>query len=108
MELKQLEDRFAFEHVQGMANQAADMPGDVGLVVGLTNVSSEILGRVADIPLLVPGLGAQGGNLEDLQVAGRKAPLLINSSRSILYGNAELSFADKAKGAMDKIAATLG
>ena len=108
MELKQLDGKFAFEHVQDMADRGKDLPGDVGLVVGLTNVSSEILGKVADLPLLVPGLGAQGGNLDDLQVAGRQAPLLINSSRSILYGEPEKSFADKAQAAMEKIAAVMG
>lgn len=107
MELKQLEGRFAFEHVQDMAGKAQDLPGDVGLVVGLTNVSPDILNKVADLPLLVPGLGAQGGNLDDLQVADRKAPLLINSSRSILYGQPEKSFADKAQAAMEKIAAVM-
>lgn len=107
MELRDLEGRLAFEHVQDMARKSSSYPGDAGLVVGLTNVTSEILAKVSDVPLLVPGLGAQGGNLEDLQVAGRQAPLLINASRSILYGEPDKGFAAKAEAARDKIVAAI-
>ncbi len=86
VELRKVGDRYVFEFMQDYAERARDLPGDVGLVVGLTNVSDEVLSRVADLPLLVPGLGAQGGDLSRLRVSDRKAPLLINASRSILYG----------------------
>ncbi len=67
-----------------------------GLVVGLTNASGDILARIPDVPLLVPGLGAQGGDVAALRGTGRKAPLLINVSRGILYAEPEKSFAQKA------------
>ena len=67
-----------------------------GLVVGLTNASGDILARIPDVPLLVPGLGAQGGDVAALRGTGRKAPLLINVSRGILYAEPEKSFAKKA------------
>ncbi len=77
-----------------------DMLRDVpqgGLVVGLTNASGDILSRIPDVPLLVPGLGAQGGDIAALRGTGRKAPLLINVSRGILYAEPEKSFAQKAQ-----------
>ena len=68
-----------------------------GLVVGLTNASSDILARIPDVPLLIPGLGAQGGDVAALKASKRIAPLLINVSRGILYAEPEKSFAEKAK-----------
>jgi len=41
--------------------------------------------RIPDVPLLIPGLGAQGGDLDALKGGKRKAPLLVNVSRGILY-----------------------
>jgi len=42
-----------------------------------------------DAPLLVPGLGAQGGDLDALAAANRSAPDVINVSRGILYAGDE-------------------
>ena len=67
-----------------------------GLVVGLTNAAN-VLSRIPDVPLLIPGLGAQGGDVEALKASPRKAPLLINVSRGILYAEPEKSFAEKAQ-----------
>lgn len=76
---------------------------DVGYVVGLTN-SQSVLPKMPDAPLLVPGLGAQGGDLGALAAAGRSAPDVINVSRGILYAQDDLSFRDRAKFWMEKIA----
>ena len=48
--------------------------------------------------LLVPGVGAQGGSLEEVCKYGLNADvgLLVNSSRSILYASNGLDFAEKA------------
>jgi len=75
--------RLIFEDVVEMI---ADHP-NAGLVLGLTSVSDEILERIPDVPLLVPGLGAQGGDLSRLfqEEAPRAAPMLINVSRGILF-----------------------
>ncbi len=64
----------------------------VGMVVGLTNADSSILERIPDTPLLIPGLGAQGGDLSCLSGSGHVAPPLINVSRGIMYQNPELGF----------------
>jgi orotidine-5'-phosphate decarboxylase len=108
IELRQAEGRYFFEHVQDMAGKAAALPGSVGLVVGLTNIRDELLNRVADLPLLVPGFGAQGGDPSRLKIARRTAPILINASRSILYANPEKSFAVKAREAVAQINAAMG
>lgn len=106
LELRKVGDRYAFELIQDFADRANGLPGQVGLVVGLTNVSDEVLSRVKDLPLLIPGLGAQGGDLSRLDIASRAAPSLVNSSRSILYG-AEGDPASRAEAARDRIRAAM-
>jgi orotidine-5'-phosphate decarboxylase len=68
-----------------------------GLVVGLTNASGDILSRIPDVPLLIPGLGAQGGDVDALRASKRQAPNVVNVSRGILYAEPEKSFAEKAE-----------
>jgi len=104
IEMQKTEDgRYLFEHVQAFAGRAGGMPCDVGLVVGLTNASAEVLERIEDLPLLVPGLGAQGGDLTSLAGQNRKAPSVINVSRGVLYANPGQGFAEKAKGFAEMI-----
>ena len=71
-----------------MAQRARDegRATDVGLVVGLTNADGDVLKNLPDVPLLIPGLGAQGGDLGALQGGTRKAPVVVNVSRGVLYG----------------------
>jgi len=76
---------------------------DVGYVVGLTN-SESVLPKMPNTPLLVPGLGAQGGDLGALAAAKRSAPDVINVSRGILYAQDDMSFRERAKFWMEKIA----
>ncbi len=76
---------------------------DVGLVVGLTNADERLFQELPDAPLLIPGLGAQGGELSVLSGSSHTTPTLINVSRGILYKNPEMSFADKAKMYADQI-----
>ncbi|MAX68148.1 MAG: orotidine-5'-phosphate decarboxylase [Flavobacteriales bacterium] len=70
-------------------------------VVGATR--SDQLSEVRDIIsnhfLLVPGVGAQGGSLEEVAKYGMNAEcgLLVNSSRSIIYASTEIDFAEKAR-----------
>ena len=75
--------------------------GNCLLVVGATwpRELVEVRSIVGDLPFLVPGIGAQGGDLEAVLAAGKTADgngLVISSSRAILYaGNGE-DFADAA------------
>lgn len=89
--------RYLFEKIADMAERAAGREADVGLVAGLTNLSPEVLARVPDVPLLVPGLGAQGGEVAALQGGSRTAPTVVNVSRAILFSEPERSFAEKAR-----------
>ena len=70
-------------------------------VVGATKAEyfSEIRKIVPDSFLLVPGIGAQGGNLQEVCHYGmnKNIGLLINSSRGIIYASNELDFAEKAR-----------
>jgi len=66
--------------------------GNCGLVVGATRPGDLGLVRetAPDLPLLIPGIGAQGGDLEAcLAELTRRSPagILINSSRGILYAD---------------------
>ncbi|WBX77387.1 orotidine-5'-phosphate decarboxylase [Tenacibaculum ovolyticum] len=69
-------------------------------VVGATKAEyfSEIRKIVPDSFLLVPGVGAQGGNLQDVCKYGMNSNvgLLINSSRGIIYASNKEDFANKA------------
>ena len=94
-----------FEQTIALIERAAALPAEIGLVAGLTNLAPEVLQRIPDVPLLIPGLGAQGGDLSQLQQNKRQAPNLINVSRGILYKNPEQSFAEKAQAFQADIAA---
>lgn len=96
---KLADGRYVFELVQELGKRACDegRATDVGYVVGLTNASEEVLDRISDSPLLIPGLGAQGGDLASLDGRNRTAPDVVNVSRGITYKDMDKSFAEKAK-----------
>ena len=73
----------------------------------LTTANGQILAELPDAPLLIPGLGAQGGDLSALTGGTRTAPPTINVSRGILYKEPELSFAQKAEKYAAQIRAAL-
>ena len=70
-------------------------------VVGATRAEelSEIRKIIPNHFLLVPGVGAQGGNVQDVAKYGMNADcgLLVNSSRGIIYAGNDTDFAEKAK-----------
>ena len=64
--------------------------GQCAIVVGATfpHEIAEVRSIIGDMPLLIPGIGAQGGNVEATVSAGKTADgtgMMINSSRAILY-----------------------
>lgn len=89
--------RSVFELVTALGERAKSegKTTDVGYVVGLTNAAG-VLSKIPDAPLLVPGLGAQGGDLAALAAAGRGAPDVINVSRGILYAGDDSSYEQRA------------
>ena len=74
---------------------------DVLLVAGATYPEEILAIRKAapGVPLLIPGVGAQGGSLEKVMKAGLEGDrgLLINASRSILYASTDEDFASSAR-----------
>ncbi|HEX2897004.1 MAG TPA: orotidine-5'-phosphate decarboxylase, partial [candidate division Zixibacteria bacterium] len=79
-----------------------DKDHNCGLVVGATQPDElqEIRSVAADMPILIPGVGAQGGDLETAAFNGTSnftKPALINVSRSVLYASQDLDFAQKAR-----------
>ena len=88
----------------GERARTEDRKTDVGYVVGLTHAAG-VLAKMPDAPLLVPGLGAQGGDLAELAAAARTAPDVINVSRGILYAGDDRSYAQRAQDWAEKIAA---
>jgi orotidine-5'-phosphate decarboxylase len=90
-----------YEHVAHLANNAWNRSGQLGLVVGATFPSE--LARVRELapelPLLIPGVGAQGGDVEQTVKAGRRKDgygMMINSSRAILYADSGANFGQAA------------
>ncbi len=103
---KLADGRSVFELVTALGERAKteNRATDVGYVVGLTN-SAAVLEKIPDAPLLIPGLGAQGGDLAALAAANRTSPDLINVSRGILYAADERGFGARARDWAEKIAA---
>ncbi len=101
--------RSVFELVTALGERAKaeDRATDVGYVVGLTNAEN-VLGKIPDAPLLVPGLGAQGGDLASLATARRSAPDVINVSRGILYAADDRGFGARAREWAEKISVAYG
>ena len=79
-----------YQHVARLVADKWNTNGQCGLVVGATFPSelAKVREIVGDMPLLVPGIGAQGGDVQATVQAGRTAAgtgMMINSSRAILY-----------------------
>jgi len=76
-------------------------------VVGATRAEelSDIRAIIPNHFLLVPGVGAQGGNLKDVAKYGMNSDcgLLVNSSRGIIYAGSGTDFAEKAKVGAQKL-----
>ncbi len=85
--------------------------GSLGFVVGASDI--EALRRIRtlapDSPLLIPGVGAQGGNSSDVLEAIREGsgPVLVNSGRAILYASAGRDFDRAARQAAETLRASL-
>ena len=99
--------RLLYEHVAERAMEW-NTRGNIGLVIGAT--APEELKRVREIapeaPLLIPGIGTQGGDLEasiryGVNSAGLRA--IVNSSRGIIFASSGPGFADAARVATDKL-----
>ena len=109
-----------YERIARLAASAWNSGGELGLVVGATYPAE--IARVREIapelPLLVPGLGAQGGDAAATVRAGWRGsatqttgPIIVSSSRAVLYAGAGADYAEAARhaaaAARDELAAAL-
>lgn len=96
-----------YERVARLAAEQWNTTGQIGLVVGATFPAeiARVRAIVGEMPLLVPGIGAQGGDIAATVKAGRTASstgLMINSSRAILYAGQGEDFASAARRMADE------
>jgi orotidine-5'-phosphate decarboxylase len=78
-----------YEHIARLAAGEWNRGGQLGLVVGATfpQELARVRALAPTLPLLVPGVGAQGGDAEATVRAawGPQAPVVVSSSRAVLY-----------------------
>jgi orotidine-5'-phosphate decarboxylase len=93
-----------YEHIAALASGAWNRDlGQLGLVVGATypDEIARVRRLAPTLPLLIPGVGAQGGDAAAAVRAGWRptAPIVVNSSRAVLYASDRLDgFAAAARG----------
>lgn len=103
LQFLQIDGTPLYQHVARLVAQKWNANGQCALVVGATfpKELEQVRAIVGDMPLLVPGIGAQGGDVQATVKAGRTANgagMMINSSRAILYAGSDENFAQAARG----------
>lgn len=95
-----------YEHIARLAQGPWNLNGQLGLVVGATYPAEieRVRALAPHVPLLIPGVGAQGGDAAATVKAGWRAsngettaPIIVNSSRAILYASSGADFAQAAR-----------
>ena len=95
-----------YEHIATLAQGAWNTNGQLGLVVGATYPQdiARVRALAPTLPLLIPGVGAQGGDAAATVRAGWRAsggrtvaPIVVNTSRSVLYASSGEDFAGAAR-----------
>jgi orotidine-5'-phosphate decarboxylase len=104
--------RRLFEVVAALAAQRWNAAGNCLLVVGATYPQelAQVRKIVGDMPLLVPGVGAQGADVAQAVRAGQDARgtgLIVSSSRAILYASSGDDFAQAARAATQALRAAI-
>ena len=90
-----------YEHIARLAQGPWNLNGQLGLVVGATYPAEieRVRALAPTLPLLIPGVGAQGGDAVATVRAGDRpgGPIIVNSSRAILYASPNDDFAAAAR-----------
>ena len=90
-----------YEHIARLAQGPWNKNGQLGLVVGATYPAEieRVRALAPTVPLLIPGVGAQGGDAAATVRAGWRpnGPIIVNSSRAILYASSGTDFAAAAR-----------
>lgn len=91
--------KYLYEHIAIQAKKAWNSNGNVLLVVGATRPQElkRIRELTGDIPFLLPGVGAQGGDIKSMMENARGGQLIVSSSRAILYAETSDNFAEGAR-----------
>ncbi|WP_422442033.1 MULTISPECIES: orotidine-5'-phosphate decarboxylase [unclassified Endozoicomonas] len=97
-------DDFLYEVIARMAKEEWNSHNNLLLVVGATNPEElkRIRAITGDMTFLVPGLGAQGGDVEATVKNGLNSQgegIIVNSSRGIIYAGSDENFAEAARAA---------
>ena len=90
LQFLQVDGKPLYQHVADLVANHWNKNGQCSLVVGATfpQELAQVRQIVGDMPMLVPGIGAQGGDIAATVQAGKTAKgtgMMINSSRAILY-----------------------
>ncbi len=100
-----------YEHLAQLAQGPWNTHGQLGLVVGATYPAEieRVRTLAPTLPLLIPGVGAQGGDALATVRAGWRphGPIVVNSSRAILYASGGADFAPAARSAAQATRAQL-
>ena len=100
-----------YEHVARLAQGPWNLNGQLGLVVGATYPAEieRVRALAPTLPLLIPGVGAQGGDALATVKAGWRpeGQIIVNSSRAILYASSDEDFAEAARREAIKTRGTL-
>ena len=110
-QLLQLEGKPLYMHVADRVGEwDRKSTGSAGLVVGATDIASmaELRNALPESPFLIPGVGSQGGSPSEVMGAAGNGPVLINSSRAILYASGGTDFAKHAAEKASKTQLELG
>lgn len=90
-----------YEHIAQLAQGPWNLNGQLGLVVGATYPAeiARVRALAPTLPLLIPGVGAQGGDALATVRAGWRdnGPIIVNSSRAILYASSGADFVQAAR-----------
>lgn len=94
-----------YEEVTDKVREWNKPKGNCGLVVGATKPSElkALRQRAPELPFLIPGIGAQGGSLEEVLAANGNGIALINVSRAVCGASKGKDFAEAARAAAMKL-----
>jgi len=92
--------------------QSWNTNGNCGVVVGATypRELAEVRAIVGDMPILIPGIGAQGGEVEATVKVGkdsRRMGMIVNSSRGIIFASKGADYAQAARTATQQLHASI-
>jgi len=104
--------RALFLHIADIIAEWEEEFGTAGAVVGATKPEELAAVReiLPDLPLLIPGVGAQGGDLEavlKVAVGPELKPALINASRSIIYASSGADFQEAAAAEASRLSSAM-